>query len=174
LQAYRARDSINAIVLKGAFMDIGITDKNRTQICAILNVILANEYVLYTKTLKFHWNVEGRQFHDLHVFFRHQYEAIFSYVDDVAERVTTLGGKSFGTLQEFSKNSTLQENPALHPKDLDMIAQLLADHETIIKQLRKDVETTQNLGDAGTSNFLTDLMEKHEKLAWMLRAHLAK
>jgi starvation-inducible DNA-binding protein len=54
-----------------------------------------------------------------------------------------------------------------------MIAALLADHETVIKALRTDLETAVEKGDAGTSDFLTGLMEDHEKIAWMLRAHLA-
>jgi starvation-inducible DNA-binding protein len=155
-------------------MDIGISDKNLKKVCSLLNKILAHEFVLYTKTLKFHWNVEGRQFHDMHVFFRHQYESLFELIDDVAERVVTMGGKSFGTLQEFKKESAIKEEPGKYPRDLAMIEELLHDHEAIIKELRSAGEETLELGDAGTNNFVTDLMEKHEKLAWMLRAHLIK
>ncbi len=160
--------------MRDYMIDIGIDKNNCKQVAEILNKILANEYVLYTKTLNFHWNIEGRQFHDLHKFFEHLYEQLLDINDDVAERVRSIGFKSFGTLSEFSKHTTLPEGPGDYPEALSMISILLADHETIIKQLRLAVDSTLNLGDAGTSNFLTDLMEKHEKIAWMLRSHLAK
>ena len=130
--------------------------------------------MLYTKTLKFHWNVEGKHFGSLHEFFKQQYEQLFVVVDDVAERVRALDHASFGTLQEFSKHATLPEQPGVNPDDLGMLALLLADHEQIIRQLRKDVDGTAAMGDMGTSNFLTDLMEQHEKMAWMLRAFVKK
>lgn len=153
-------------------INIGIEEKNRKQIAEILNLILSNEYVLYTKTLNFHWNVEGKQFHDLHIFFKKLYEQLLDINDDVAERVRSIGFKAFGTLSEFIKNTTLTEEPNNYPAALSMIAILLADHEKIIQQIRLSLDVILNLGDEGTNNFLTDLMEKHEKTAWMLRAHL--
>lgn len=155
-------------------MNIGISDKNRQQVIQKLAVLLANEYVLYTKTLKFHWNVEGKHFGALHAFFKEQYEALFIFADDVAERMRALGSKSTGTLAEFLKDTMLKEKPGKNGDDLDMIAQLLADHEIIIRQLRADVDAVLEYDDAGTNNFLADLLEKHEKMAWMLRAHLGK
>lgn len=153
-------------------VNLGINDKNRKQVCELLNILLADEYTLYTKTLKFHWNVYGPQFHDLHVFFRHLYESLFLITDDIAERVRTMGGEAFGTFAEFAKNTHLEENPGNNPKALNMIAILLADHETVIKELRQAADITQELNDAGTNNFLIEILEKHEKMAWMLRSCL--
>ncbi|MCS7070919.1 MAG: ferritin-like domain-containing protein, partial [Anaerolinea sp.] len=67
---------------------------------------------------------------------------------------------------------TLTEAPGVNPSALDMVRDLLHDHEAIIRQLRQDIETANKLGDAGTADFLTGLLEDHEKMAWMLRAHL--
>jgi starvation-inducible DNA-binding protein len=155
-------------------VDIGIQEKNRKEVGKILNKLLANQYILYTKTLNYHWNVTGRQFHDLHAFFKQQYEELFEIIDDVAERARTLDVYAFGTLSEFLKNTTLEEKPGHHPDALTMISLLLADHEDIIKELRLDLEVVMELGDTGTNNFLTDIMEKHEKMAWMLRVCLMK
>lgn len=157
-----------------ASVNIGIPEKNRQQVADHLNIILSNEYVLYTKTLKFHWNVEGKWFGSLHELFKEQYEALLTIVDDVAERVRALGHESFGTLTEFSKHSTLKEQPGKNPNDTGMIKNLLEDHEAIIKHIRDDIHFTAEQKDDGTSNFLQDLIVKHEKMAWMLRAHLAK
>lgn len=153
-------------------IDIDIKEENRAEIAQRLNNLLANEYILYTKTLNYHWNVKGAHFGPLHALFRAQYEQLFLFVDSTAERVVSLGFEAFGTLDEFMKNSMLTEYPGENPNDQTMINNLLDDHQKIIKQLREDIDLTIELNDAGTNNFLSDLIEKHEKTAWMLRAHL--
>lgn len=151
--------------------NIGISDSNRESIVRILNTLLADEYLLYTKTRNYHWNVVGPQFNDLHKFFEAQYEALNEVVDDVAERARALGGRAYGTLAEFSQHARLKEQPGPPPPAAAMIATLQADHEAIIRALRSDLATVQDKhADAGTSDFLTGLMEKHEKMAWMLRS----
>lgn len=149
---------------------IGIDEKARVAVAQRLNTLLADEFVLYTKTLKCHWNVEGKHFGAMHAFFKEQYESLFTICDDVAERARALDVMSFGTLREFSQHARLQEQPGINPDDLGMCAWLLADHEAIIRTLRGDIKAASQDGDEGTANFLTDLMEKHEKMAWMLRA----
>ena len=151
---------------------IGLDAQVRKTVVARLQLLLANEYVVYTKTLKFHWNVYGKHFAAMHAFFKEQYEAMLTITDDVAERVRALDAMSLGTLAEFLKHTTLKEEPGINPDDLGMVAALLHDHEHIITQLRADIDETARLGDMGTNNFLTELMEKHEKMAWMLRAFL--
>jgi len=151
--------------------NIGISDANRQAVVKILNTILADEYVLYTKTRNYHWNVVGPHFNDLHKFFQAQYEELDDIVDDVAERARSVGGPASGTLAEFSRETRLKEEPGQHPDALAMAAKLLADHEALIQSLRGDLATAMDKhADAGTSDFLTGLMEKHEKMAWMLRA----
>lgn len=151
-------------------INTGIEEKARLAVAQRLHTLLADEFVLYTKTLKCHWNVEGKHFGAMHAFFKEQYEALFTICDDVAERARALDVMALGTLSEFSKNTRLQEQPETNPDDLGMCAWLLADHEAIIRTLRSDIKANAQAGDEGTANFLTDLMEKHEKMAWMLRA----
>ena len=152
--------------------NIGISDGDRTKIVAILNTLLADEYVLYTRTRNYLWNVVGPQFNDLHKFFEGQYGELNAVIDDVAERARTLGGAAMATLTEFRDAARLKEQPGQYPAAEEMLANLLGDHETVIRQLRDDVDTTANAHDAGTSDFLTGLMERHEKMAWMLRAFM--
>ena len=152
-------------------LNIGIPDANRDGVINLLTPLLADEYVLYTKTRNYHWNVTGPQFNDLHKFFEAQYEALDGFVDEIAERIRQLGAKSPGTLAEFTKAARLKEHPGQRPNARAMLAALLADHEAVITTLRADLATAmEKFGDAGTSDFLTGLMEKHEKMAWMLRA----
>ncbi len=150
---------------------IGLSDKERDAVVKILNAVLADEFVLYTKTRKFHWNVVGPLFNDLHKFFESQYEELEDIVDDVAERTRSLGGFALGTLAEFQESARLKEDPGQNPAAHAMVAALLADHEALIRSLRLDLETAADkYHDIGTNDFLTGLMEKHEKMARMLRA----
>jgi starvation-inducible DNA-binding protein len=151
--------------------NIGLTDDLRQSVITILNALLADEYVLYTKTRNYHWNVVGPQFNDLHKFFEEQYNALNGIVDEVAERVRTLAGDALGTLADFLERTRLQEHPGNYPAAHSMLANLLADHEAVARQIRGDVNLC--VEDAGTNDFLTGLLEQHEKMAWMLRAFLA-
>ena len=154
-------------------LNIGLSEEQCDGVVKILNSLLSDEYLLYTKTRNYHWNVLGPQFNDLHKFFEEQYTELTEVVDDVAERARSLGGWAFGTLQEFAQHTRLKEHPGHYPNAREMIGNLLADHETIIRQLRMDLETcAERYHDMGTNDFLTGLMEKHEKMAWMLRAFL--
>jgi starvation-inducible DNA-binding protein len=156
-------------------VDIGIAESNRIAVSKILNIILADEFVLYTKTLNYHWNVVGPDFSEYHLFLEAQYKKLAEILDDVAERVRSVGGTAFGSLAEFSSNSRLKEYPGALFNESELIQMLLEDHQTVIISLREQIEVTYDrYHDAGTSNFLTDLMEKHEKMAWMLRSFLER
>ncbi len=153
--------------------NIGISAENREAEVNLLNLLLADEFTLSTKTRNYHWNVQGMQFNDLHKFFEAQYIALNDFIDQVAERVRQLGGMSVATLAEYTKTTRLEEHPAKFPEAKQMLTNLLTDHESIIQTLRNDVDAcTNKYSDAGTSDFLTGLMEEHEKMAWMLRAFL--
>jgi starvation-inducible DNA-binding protein len=153
------------------FPKIGLSEEQRAGVIAILNVVLADEYVLYTKTRNFHWNVVGPHFHALHKFFEEQYTELDELVDDVAERVRAVGGEAIGTLAELRSQARLSEAPGEYPHARAMVLTLLADHEGLVECLRRDLEAVgERYGDIGTNDFLTGLMERHEKMAWMLRA----
>jgi starvation-inducible DNA-binding protein len=155
-------------------VNIGITDDDRQRVIAILNTLLSDEFLLYAKTRNFHWNVTGPQFNDLHKFFEAQYEALDETIDEVAERARALGGRAYGTLEEFRGAARLGEKPGAVPAARDMLATLLADHEALIRSLREDITTVNDRHhDVGTADFLTGLLEQHEKAAWMLRSFLA-
>ena len=153
-------------------IDTGISRENMQKITNILNDNLADEYVLLTKTKNYHWNVEDPRFNDLHKFFEEQYELLATAVDEIAERVRAVGGKSRATLKEILSSSQIKEDVGSFPDADTMLGNLLSDHEVIIKTLRKNINECQDLNDEGTANFLTDKMEEHEKMAWMLRSFI--
>src|SRR6185503_17770123 len=117
--------------------------------------VAADEYVLYTKTRNYHWSAVGPQFNDLHKFFQEQYEALGDVVDEVAERVTTLGRHAVARWRSSSQLASLKEHPARYPDAREMLANLLADHEAIIRTLRRELETAdEQHHDIGTNDFL--------------------
>ena len=151
---------------------IGISEQDREAVIDILTKALADEYVLYTKTRNYHWNVVGPHFNDLHKFFEGQYDQTAEDIDEIAERVRALGGKTVSTITEFMQHTRLSEHPGKYPDSKTMVANLVADHETIIQNLREDIKSCNQHNDVGTEDFLTGMLEKHEKTAWMLRSVL--
>lgn len=153
---------------------LGIEKGACCTITEFLNTLLSHEFVLYTKTLNFHWNIIGLDFKPVHAFFQDQYTQLFDIVDDVAERVRKLGHVSFGSMKEFLAKSAIKEHEGALMNSTQMMTLLLADHETIIRAIRPKVQEFAKLGDEATANFFADLLERHEKMAWMLRASLEK
>lgn len=152
---------------------IGISEKHLERVITLLSKELANEMTLYIKTRKSHWNVTGESFMEMHKLFENQYKQLEESIDEIAERIGKLGGKTIGTMLEFSQLSVLKEAPGKYPSSKDMIKELLKDHETIIIQLRADIEDcTSKYKDAGTADFITGLMTDHETTAWILRKYL--
>ncbi len=153
--------------------DIGISKEHLKRVNEILATVLADGMMIYIKTRKFHWNVSGESFMEYHKLFEEQYNEIEEEIDEVAERISKLGGSPIGTTKEFASLSQLEEQPGVVPSSVDMLKELLKDHESIIKSLRKAVdECTDDLDDTGTADFLTAAMEDHETLAWQLRRYL--
>ena len=153
--------------------NIGLSQKNLASVKDLLTSILADAVVLYTKTRKFHWNVSGNSFMELHKLFEKQYKKLEESIDEIAERINKLGFKTPGTMAEFLETASLKETPGKCPVQKEMLKELLKDHEAVVITLRKSVdECDEKLGDKGTADFLTDLMKEHETLAWTLRRYL--
>ena len=154
-------------------VNIGLTEEASRDITTILSKLVADEFVLFTKTRNAHYNVEGIDFHSMHLFFEGLYEDLEENVDEVSERIRQLGHYAPATLGEYLKLTQLTEKRSTTANDSkSWIADLLKDHEAIIIFIRENIETIENFNDNGTADFLIGLMEKHEKTAWMLRAHL--
>lgn len=153
-------------------MNIGLSDDVRKQVALKLSKILANQYTLQVKAQNFHWNVVSSDFGPLHALFQSNYDLLSDNVDAVAERIRSLGHFSLGSMTEFKQHATIQEDEGIARKDVEMLKKLLSGHEEIICQKRLIINELQKLGDEGTANFLTDIMEKHEKIAWMIRSHI--
>ena len=153
--------------------NIGLNDKQRAGVVALLMKTLADEYVLYTKTRNYHWNVTGPQFHDLHKFFESQYDAIDARIDEVAEFIRYFGEKAPASLAGFLAIARLREPKWDDPSADQMIRNLLEDHEELTRNLRADIDAAAGKHKAAdVADFFTGLLEEHSKMAWMLRSML--
>ncbi|SEJ00190.1 starvation-inducible DNA-binding protein [Dyadobacter koreensis] len=152
---------------------IGISDENRKIVADQLAILLADEFILYTKTLNAHWNLVGPDFHSVHVYFEELYGQSAEILDSVAERIRQLGHFAPAKLKNYLQMSHLTEQYEGGNDSLSLIRYLLQDHESIIEFIRGNINTfADQHKDAGTSDYVTQLMEQHEKIAWMLRAHV--
>ncbi len=153
--------------------NIGISTDNRKAVAFELAKLLADEYVLCTKTKKAHWNLEGADFYSKHIFFETQFGQLDAIIDKVAERIRTLGHYATGSLKQFLELTHLDEITEDGNNSTTYINELLSDHESIIIHLRENIHRFGNeYQDFGTSDFITCLMQEHEKMAWFLRSHL--
>ena len=152
----------------------GISEIDLQKSINLLAVILSDEMTLYIKTRKFHWNVAGESFMEMHKLFESQYTELEEVIDIVAERISKLGGKTIGTMNEFTLLTRIIEHPNKYPVQRAMISELLSDHEILITELRKDIDLcAEENHDAGTADMLTGILQQHEAIAWILRRYLS-
>jgi len=152
---------------------IGLEEQARKHSVEVLLNYLADVHTLYFKTHGFHWNVTGQQFHALHAFFEEQYQALFEFVDEIAERIRALGAWAPLAASELKARSSLQEMaPGKVPDAVSMLTLLRDDHEALCRRLRTGIDSVEDGGDQATADFLTEQLSQHEKMAWMLRSHL--
>lgn len=153
--------------------EIGISDNHSQKVSEQLSKLLADETVLYIKTKNAHWNVEDASFYEKHIFFETQIVQLDEVADDIAERIRAIGHFAPASLKAYLDLTHLTEVSDERNDGQGFIKTLLNDHESIIISLRKNIKPfASEFQDLGTSDFITGLMEKHEKMAWLLRSHL--
>jgi starvation-inducible DNA-binding protein len=154
--------------------NIEISEEHLLEVSTLLNTLLADEYVIYTKTKNAHWNIQGPNFMELHKFFQSQYEELDEVVDEVAERIRTLGHFAIGSLKSFLAVTHLLENNIDFTNQKTVIQALIDDHESIIRLIRNDISPiADKYKDLGSADFVTGILKAHEKMTWMLRAYVS-
>ncbi len=151
---------------------LGIPETHLQAVAEELNKLLADEVVLYIKTRNYHWNIEGSNFHEMHLFYEKQFSQIDEIMDQVAERIRVIGHYTEARLVDYLKLTNLIEQAYTNAQD-NQLKNLLASHETIINNLRRLISLFADLHkDLGSSDFVTQLLGRHETMAWMIRAYL--
>jgi starvation-inducible DNA-binding protein len=134
-----------------------------------LELVLASSYALMLKTQNYHWNVVGENFKPLHELFQMQYEELFAAIDEVAERIRTLGPKVEGSFDNFSKiNKAKKADKNLEARK--MVADLIVDNEALVKILKEGIKVAQAQEDEGTADLFIRRTQVHEKALWMLQS----
>lgn len=152
-------------------INIGIDEKSRKAIAMGLSHLLADSYTLYLKTHNYHWNVTGPMFQTLHLLFETQYTELAIAVDEIAERIRTLGELAPGSYQAYAKLTTISEETGNPPAE-QMIKNLVLGQEAVVKTARSIVSVVSKAEDEPSLDLLTQRMQVHEKNAWMLRSLL--
>jgi starvation-inducible DNA-binding protein len=146
-------------------------DPARERVVEALSRLLADSYTLYLKTHNYHWNVTGPMFNTLHTLFEAEYTELALAVDEIAERIRTLGAPAPGSYAEFAKLTRVEEGEA-GTAALDMVRQLGADQTSVADSARAVVEAAEAAGDQASADLGVRRIDVHEKNAWMLRSHL--
>jgi len=152
-------------------INIGLDRDDRAAIAEGLKHLLADSYTLYLQTHNFHWNVTGPRFRDLHLLFEEHYNELALAVDEIAERIRTLGAPAPGTYREFAELSKIEEVQGTVSAE-DMLKILTASHELVVRTCRDVLARAQGADDESSAALISDRMRIHEKTAWMLRSLL--
>jgi len=152
-------------------LNIGIDAEQRARIANGLSRLLADSYSLYLKTHNYHWNVTGPQFNSLHLMFETQYTELATAVDEIAERIRSLGVRAPGSYSEFAELTSIAEGSGEESAE-EMTRQLVLGQESVARTAREAFDAAEQANDQPTADLLTQRMQIHEKNAWMLRSML--
>jgi len=142
-------------------------NENRNPVADGLADLLADTYTLYLKTHNFHWNVTGPNFHSLHGLFEAQYTELALAVDEIAERIRTLGHVAPGSYHAFASRTRIVERDGV-PAAGDMLEELATDQTAIVNTAKRVIDTAEQVSDEATVDLLVRRIDIHEKNAWML------
>ena len=152
-------------------MDIGIDKADRKEVAAALEQTLADTYALYGKTHSYHWNIEGPRFSTLHGLFETQYNEQWLALDEIAERIRTLGQYAPSGAMMGEKTTIKADKDV--PDAETMLSNLVKANEAVVKSARAALKVAEKAGDDASADLMTQRVAIAEKTAWMLRSHLA-
>lgn len=151
--------------------DIGLEITESKVLVEKLNDLLANYQIYYQNLRNFHWNVSGLNFFELHSKFEELYNAANLAVDEIAERILTLGARPLSSYQEYIDTASIKE--AKEIKDpLKMVETVRSNMNTLLQLERETLEAAGASGDEGTASLMSDYITAKEKVVWMLSAYL--
>jgi starvation-inducible DNA-binding protein len=155
--------------------DVAIKPNPTDRVISILNLVLADECLLYTKTRNSHLKATDPGAGALREVFEKQFDELSEIINALSERIRSLGGYPMGTMSDFLQHARLKENSEVRLPALRMAGQLLVDHQVMMRELGGDAEAcVQEYGETTVSEFLSGLIARHEAMAQKLRAHLAQ
>ena len=152
---------------------LGINRDEIFKVTEELNTLLSSYSVYYQNLRSFHWNVEGRNFFELHEIFEQLYNSAKENIDEIAERVLTLRLRPLGSLSSYIERTEVEESDNIM-SDEEMVTKLLEDHKVLIASMRRTIDTADKVGDEGTIDLIAGMLAEIEKRSWMLDAWKSK
>ena len=156
-----------------ALTKIGLDEAKSKHLADELNNLLATYMIFYQNARGFHWNIKGDKFFELHLKFEELYTNLLTKVDEVAERILTLGSTPFHTFQDYENNASIKST-----KDMSdgtkAIENILKTFKAIIIKQRVLLSLSSDADDEGTNALMSDYIREQEKLVWMYSAYLKK
>ncbi|WP_017429573.1 Dps family protein [Vreelandella jeotgali] len=152
---------------------IGLKQTSAEQLADKLNQLLANYQIFYMNVRGYHWNVKGQDFFQLHPKFEEFYDDLLLKVDEVAERILTLGYTPVHAYSDYVKLSRIHED-----KDVSdgkaCVEGIVRGYQTLIELQREVLKLTEDAGDEGTADQAGQYIREQEKTIWMLNAYLGR
>ena len=150
---------------------IGLDDKKAEKLAEKLNLLLANYQLFYINARGFHWNITGQKFFELHLKFEELYNDELLKIDEIAERILTLGHTPLHSFSAYTKNSEIKE--AIGVSDgVKAVKIVVSSFQTLITLERELLELSSKANDEGTNALMSDYIREQEKLVWMYSAFL--
>ncbi len=147
---------------------------NDEVIVTFLNLLLADEYILYTKTRTAHWNVDGANQFEMHVFLENQYNGLDEIIDEIAEKIRSFGHFALGSLKDFLSIAQMSDDYPHFKNPETIFAALLNDHQAISRIIQHETDSvSHHLTNTPTADFLNEILARHQKMAWMLKSFLS-
>ncbi|MBL7877787.1 MAG: DNA starvation/stationary phase protection protein [Cyclobacteriaceae bacterium] len=152
---------------------IGLDSEKSEKLASLLNELLANYSVFYQNTRGYHWNIKGEKFFELHVKFEELYNDLILKIDEVAERILTLGHTPNHNFTDYHQLSTVKESKEVSD-GIKAVGNILESFKTIIGIQRKILSLSAEIEDEGTNALMSDYIRAQEKLVWMYSSFLSK
>ena len=150
---------------------IGLEKKDMTEIIKKLNNLLSSYHIFYINVRGYHWNVKGEHFFSLHEKFEELYTDLQIQIDEIAERILTLGGVPLHAYSDFSENASIKEDKNVHDGKA-CVKGLVSGLQALIEEQRTVAEAAEGVDDQGSADLVTEYVQEQEKLVWMYTAFL--
>jgi starvation-inducible DNA-binding protein len=157
--------------MKNTLNQIGLKKSESKILANKLNELLANYQIFYMNSRGFHWNIKGNKFFELHIKFEELYNDSLIKIDEIAERVLTLGHTPIHTFSDYSENAKVKE--AKNVSDgMTAVREILNGYDVLLPLERELLSLSEESNDEGTNALMSDYIREQEKLIWMYTAYL--
>lgn len=150
---------------------IGLNKKKADELAENLNILLANYSVFYQNTRGYHWNIKGEKFFELHLKFEELYNDLLLKIDEIAERILTLGHSPAHNYSQYIKLATIKESKQIS-NGQEAVKDILDNFQIILPIQRTILTLSGDAGDEGTNALMSDYIRAQEKLVWMYSAFM--